>query len=157
MELLILIFVGILLILGIIGSVIPILPGPPISFLAILLLFFLTPYKLDIPVLLFLGFIVTFITLLDYILQIYGIRKYGGGEKAMNGGIIGLVIGVFFFPPISLIIGPFIGSYIGAKLDSSNENAIRIAFGSILGLLAGTLLKLVVSIFIFYKAVILFV
>lgn len=155
MEILILITVAILLIVGVIGSVIPVLPGPPISYSAILLLHFFTPYQFDTGLLITLSIFVVVITFLDYWFQFYGVKKNGGGKKATNGTLIGLLVGIFFFPPIGILLGPFTGAYVGAKMEGNDENAIRIAFGSILGFLGGTVLKLLVSGFIFYKSIVL--
>ena len=155
MEILILITVAILLIVGVIGSVIPVLPGPPISYSAILLLHFFTPYQFDTVLLITLSIFVVVITLLDYWFQFYGVKKNGGGQKATNGTLIGLLVGIFFFPPIGILLGPFTGAYVGAKMEGNDENAIRIAFGSILGFLGGTVLKLLVSGFIFYQSIVL--
>ena len=75
MEILILITVAILLIVGVIGSVIPVLPGPPISYSAILLLHFFTPYQFDTGLLITLSIFVVVITFLDYWFQFYGVKK----------------------------------------------------------------------------------
>ena len=155
MEILILITVAILLIVGVIGSVFPVLPGPPISYSAILLLHFFTPYQFDTGLLITLSIFVVVITFLDYWFQFYGVKKNGGGQKATNGTLIGLLVGIFFFPPIGILLGPFTGAYVGAKMEGNDENAIRIAFGSILGFLGGTVLKLLVSGFIFYQSIVL--
>ena len=155
MEILILITVAILLIVGVIGSVIPVLPGPPISYTAILLLHFFTPYQFETGLLITLAMIVVVITFLDYCLQFYAVKKFGGGKKATNGTLIGLLVGIFFFPPIGILLGPFIGAYFGAKIEGNDENAIRIAFGSILAFLGGTVLKLLVSGFIIYQSIVL--
>ena len=154
MEFLILISVWILILIGFMGILIPILPGPPISYIGVLILHFFTNYQLDESLLFLLGFIVVIITFIDYYLQIYGVEKYGGGKKATNGAIIGLIIGMFI-PPLGLLVGPFFGAYIGARIEGSNQNALRVAFGAIVGFLAGTLLKLVVNIFILYQVIIL--
>jgi uncharacterized protein YqgC (DUF456 family) len=154
-EILILITVAILLIVGVIGSVIPVLPGPPISYSAILLLHFFTPYQFDTVLLITLSIFVVVITFLDYWFQFYGVKKNGGGQKATNGTLIGLLVGIFFFPPIGILLGPFTGAYVGAKMEGNDENAIRIAFGSILGFLGGTVLKLLFSGFIFYQSIVL--
>ena len=152
MEILILIIVVILLIVGVIGSIIPVLPGPPISYSAILLLHFFTSYQFETGLLITLAMIVVVITFLDYWLQFYGVKKFGGGKKATNGTLIGLLVGMFFFSPIGIFLGPFVGAYVGAKIEGNDKNAISIAFGSILGFLGGTVLKLLVSGFIIYQS-----
>ena len=156
MEILILLLVGILLVVGIIGSIIPVIPGPPISYAAVLLIHFFTPYQFDSYLLITLAGIVVFVTFLDYWLQIEGVKRFGGGKKATNGTIIGLLVGISVFPPIGILVGPFLGAYIGAKMDDKSEEALKISFGAIIGFLGGTFLKLLISGFIVCKVVLVF-
>ena len=147
---LIIVLVIILLLIGLIGCIIPALPGPPISFLGLLLLHFFTSYTIDVETLWLLAAIVSLITFLDYWLQIYGVKKFGGGKKAINGTILGLVLGLLLFPPFGVIIGPFIGAFLGAKMEVKKDTsrAIKIAMGALAGFLGGTVLKFSVSIYI---------
>ena len=147
---LIIVLVIILLLIGLIGCIIPALPGPPISFLGLLLLHFFTSYTIDVETLWLLASIVSLITFLDYWLQIYGVKKFGGGKKAINGTILGLVLGLLLFPPFGVIIGPFIGAFLGAKMEVKEDTnrAIKIAMGALAGFLGGTVLKFSVSIYI---------
>ena len=151
MDVVVLIFVSVLLLIGIAGSIVPFLPGPPISFFAILILHFSSP-DFNIPDLSFLFFLVLVITFVDYWLQIYGVKKFGGGKKATNGTIIGLILGFFIFPPLGIILGPFLGAFIGAKMEGGKNDSLKIAFGSLLGFLGGVILKIIVSIYIAYCA-----
>ena len=85
---------------------------------------------------------------IDYMIPIWGTKKFGGSKRGVWGSIIGLLIGLFFAPfgLISIIIGPFVGAVIGeltAGKDSST--ALRSGFGSFMGFLGGTLLKLIAS------------
>jgi len=147
---LIIVLVIILLLIGLIGCIIPALPGPPISFLGLLLLHFFTSYTIDVETLWLLAAIVSLITFLDYWLQVYGVKKFGGGKKAINGTILGLVLGLLLFPPFGVIIGPFIGAFLGAKMEVKEvtNRAIKIAMGALAGFLGGTVLKFFVSIYI---------
>ena len=147
---LIIVLVIILLLIGLIGCIIPALPGPPISFLGLLLLHFFTSYTIDVETLWLLAAIVSLITFLDYWLQIYGVKKFGGGKKAINGTILGLLLGLLLFPPFGVIIGPFIGAFLGAKMEAKEDTnrAIKIALGALAGFLGGTVLKFAVSIYI---------
>ena len=156
MEILTLLLVGILLVVGVIGSIISVIPGPPISYAAVLLMHFFTSYQFDSYLLINLASIVVFVTFLDYWLQIEGVKIFGGGKKATNGTIIGLLVGIFVFTPIGIIVGPFVGAYIGAKMEDKSEEALKIAFGAIIGFLGGTFLKLLISGFIVYKVVLVF-
>lgn len=148
MELFIIILIGLLLLLGIIGSVVPALPGPPLAFIALLLSHFLVKPN-SIEFIIWIGFLVILITFLDYWLQIYGVQKAGGGKYAIRGSIIGIILGLFFFPPFGILLGAFAGAFIGAKMET-DSNEIKIAFGAVLGFIAGTILKVCISVYIIY-------
>ena len=150
MDFIIIIIVILLLLIGLIGCIIPALPGPPISFSGLLLFHFFTSYNLEENTLWLLAAVVVAITFLDYWLQVYGVKKFGGGKKAINGTILGLVLGLLLFPPFGLIIGPFVGAFLGAKMEAKEDTnrAIKIAMGALAGFLGGTLLKFTVSIYI---------
>ena len=155
MELFIIILIGLLLLLGIIGSIVPGLPGPPLAFTGLLLYHLLVDPML-IEVIIWIGILVTIVTFLDYWLQIYGVKKAGGGKYAIRGSIIGILLGIFLFPPFGILVGAFIGAFIGAKADmktkpkEKDSNEIKIAFGAVLGFIAGTILKVSTSVYIIY-------
>tara|TARA_B100000609_G_C16917352_1_gene282474 strand:- start:74 stop:559 length:486 start_codon:yes stop_codon:yes gene_type:complete len=151
MELFFIILVFLLLFIGLVGSFFPAIPGPPISYGALLLShFYIFPLK-DKSDLWLWALVVVIVTILDFWVQIYGVKKFGGGKMAVNGSIIGLIIGIFFIPGIGLIIGSFLGAFIGAKIEGRNiNNAFKIALGAFTGFVLGTLLKLIVSLYIIY-------
>jgi len=136
------------LLVGVIGSVIPVLPGPPISYLGLLLSHFFIN-TMDSNSLFWIGVVVVVVTVLDYYLQIYGVKKAGGGKYAIRGSIAGMLLGIFLFPPFGILIGAFIGAYLGAKMEA-NKNEVKIAFGALWGFVAGTVLKLCTSFYIIY-------
>tara|TARA_B100001287_G_C22670516_1_gene525026 strand:+ start:829 stop:1305 length:477 start_codon:yes stop_codon:yes gene_type:complete len=148
MELFIVTISFLLLLLGVFGSIFPIIPGPPFSLFGILLLHFYSTYSFDSENLFLFSVLVILITFLDVWLQIYGVKKFGGGKRATNGALIGLVIGFFVLPLFGIILGPFLGAYIGAKTDRDISNPFKVAVGSLIGFLTGTILKLITSIFI---------
>jgi uncharacterized protein YqgC (DUF456 family) len=146
MEWLLITLGALLIIGGLIGCIIPVLPGPPISYAGLLLLQLTedAPFSTE-TLMIWLG-VTIFVTVLDYIVPVWGTRKYGGTKKGVWGSIIGLIVGIFFFPPIGIIVGPFAGAIIGEMMAGKNSNdAFRAGFGSFIGLLAGTLLKLIAS------------
>jgi uncharacterized protein YqgC (DUF456 family) len=143
----ILLITGILLmILGIIGCLVPVLPGPPFSYLGILLLHFSRFGQFSTPALIAMGSIALVVTILDYIVPVWGTRKFGGSKYGTRGATIGLIIGLFL-GPLGLIIGPFIGAFVGELIFKDNVNyAIKAGFGSLLGFLTGIGLKLAASL-----------
>ena len=157
MDILIICVVAFILLLGIIGCFVPIVPGPPISYGALLVFHFFSSYSIDENTLWLMAFVVISVTVFDLWVQIYGVKKFGGTKKAVNGSIIGLIIGIFILVPFGLgllgiIFGPFLGAFIGARMEENSDvnKAIKIALGALAGFLAGTMLKLSVSLYIIY-------
>ena len=106
-EVLLIICVVILLLLGVIGSVIPVLPGPILSYFALLISHFFiksTP-KMDGYFVLWLGLVIVIVTISDYFLQVYGVKKVGGGKFAIRGSVLGMILGIFLFPPFGILVG----------------------------------------------------
>ena len=79
------------LILGLVGSVLPIVPGPPLSFLGLLLLHLFTSFNLEGDYLFYFGAFAVIITLLDYWLQIYSVKYFGGGRSSTFGVVLGIL------------------------------------------------------------------
>tara|TARA_B000000475_G_C15934265_1_gene422085 strand:+ start:474 stop:962 length:489 start_codon:yes stop_codon:yes gene_type:complete len=152
MDIIIICVVTFILLLGIIGCFVPIMPGPPISYGALLLFHFSTSYSIKDDILWLMAFIVLAVTVFDLWVQIYGVKKFGGTKKAVNGSIIGLVIGIFFLPPFGIIFGPFLGAFIGAIMEEGSDvnKSIKIALGALSGFMVGTMLKISVSLYIIY-------
>ena len=142
-----LIGLGILfLILGILGGVLPVLPGPPLSYVALLLLHFTDKYQFSSKFLIIWAVATIVVYLLDYIIPAWGTKKFGGSKRGVWGSMIGLLIGLFLFPPFGIIIGPFAGAVIGEITGGkANKTALKAGLGSFIGFLAGTMLKLIVS------------
>lgn len=142
-----LIGLGILfLILGILGGVLPVLPGPPLSYVALLLLHFTDKYQFSSKFLIIWAVATIVVYLLDYIIPAWGTKKFGGSKRGVWGSMIGLLIGLFLFPPFGIIIGPFAGAVIGEITGGKdNKTALKAGLGSFIGFLAGTMLKLIVS------------
>jgi len=134
--------------LGLIGSFIPGLPGPPLSYLGLLMVEFIDENQ-DWNAVIWIGVVVLVVTVLDYYLQIYGVKKSGGGKYAIRGSVIGMLLGIFLFPPFGILAGAFIGAYVGAKMET-DKNEVKIAFGALWGFIAGTVLKLCTSSYIIY-------
>ena len=159
MEYLIYLLAVLFIIVGIIGDVVPGLPGVPISYAAMLLLHFFTDINYSVSTLVIYGIVCLLITVLDYFVPIWGTKKFGGTKAGVRGSTIGLIIGVIVLPLlgvvlgpfgiIGIIAGPFVGAYIGEKMSGVDDTlAWRSAFGSFVGFMAGTLLKVVYSIVI---------
>lgn len=135
-----------MMISGILGGILPVLPGPPLSYIGLLLLHFTERYQFSPRFLIIWAFITVLVFLLDYVIPAWGTRRYGGSKRGVWGSVIGLIVGLFFFPPFGIIIGPFVGAVLGEFSSGKDSgSAFRSGFGSFVGLLAGTLLKLIAS------------
>ena len=153
MEIVFIIICGIFIFLGIVGSFLPVLPGPPTSWLGFLILYFTTSVEVSLSFLLITLLIALFIFFLDSIISVLGVKKMGGGRAGMIGSSLGLIIGILFMGPLGIIIGPFVGAFLGELIANNNttEGAIKTATGALLGFLSGVFLKFIVSIaFAFY-------
>jgi uncharacterized protein len=141
----------ILLIVGIAGCIIPFLPGPPLAYGSLILLQ-LTSYEPYSEKFLITWAIVTIVVLIaDYYIPVWGTKKFGGTKGGVWGATIGLILGMFLFPPFGLIAGPFIGAFAGEMFNNQDFNkALRSAIGSFIGFVAGTLMKLGICIVMGY-------
>lgn len=136
------------LIVGIIGCLVPVLPGPPLSFAGILILHFTDFAEFRLNLLIILGVIAIVVAVFDYVVPIWGTKKFGGTKYGIRGATIGLLVGLFFGPP-GIIIGPFLGAVTGEMIYKDDFNyAIRAGFGSLIGFMAGIGIKLATSLII---------
>lgn len=139
----------IFMLVGIVGSFLPVLPGPPISWFGLLLLFLTSAIPQDWW---FLGItlaIAIVVFAMDYIIPAIGTKKFGGTKAGMIGTTIGLLVAIIF--PVlgifGIVIWPFVGAFVGEILNKANKKtALKAAFGSFLGFLTGTFLKFMVTI-----------
>jgi uncharacterized protein YqgC (DUF456 family) len=135
----------ILMILGIIGCLVPVLPGPPLSFLGLIFLHLSRFGQFSKTTLITLGIIAVIATVMDYVVPVWGTRKFGGSKYGARGATVGLIIG-FFLGPMGIIVGPLIGAFVGEMIFKDDIHyAARAGFGSLLGFLTGIGLKLAVS------------
>lgn len=147
-----LIILGIMLLLaGLAGCVIPVIPGPALSYLALVVLQFLPEPAFTNQFMLNWAAIVFLVTVLDYVAPVYGAKRYGGTKWGVNGSILGVILGFLLIGPVGLIVGPFIGAYIGELITGKGASiALKAAFGTFVGFLAGTFVKIIVALIITY-------
>jgi uncharacterized protein YqgC (DUF456 family) len=147
MDIVLLILCGLLLAVGIAGCIIPALPGPPLSFLALIVYQFTSYPAFSAATIVILGLITVAASLADYYLPIIG-TKYSGGTKNGNiGAGLGLLIGFFVLPGVGVIIGPFVGAVVGEVIGGKKfDEAMKIGFGTLVTLLAGIFMKLALSL-----------
>ncbi|HEX2394277.1 MAG TPA: DUF456 domain-containing protein [Bacteroidales bacterium] len=168
MDYLFIILGAICILVGIVGSILPGLPGPPLSYLGILLIHWTRFAQFSGKFLVTWAIIVLIVAVLDYVVPVWGTKKYGGTTAGVRGSTIGLIIGVILLPMLGIVLGPFgifgilggpfIGAWIGERSAGQDQKrALRAAFGSFVGFLAGTIMKIAVSMvlaFYYFKVVI---
>ena len=143
------------IIIGVLGSLLPILPGPPISYAGVLLLHFTQYAQYSTRFLVLFAILTAVVAVLDYVIPIWGTKKFGGSKYGTWGATIGVVVGIFM-GPVGMIAGPFIGAVVGEMIYGKKSNeAFRAGLGSFIGFITGTLMKIVLSVilaFHFFKA-----
>ncbi len=128
------------------GCVLPVLPGPPISYLALLLIHFTGTAELSTVWLATFGVLALAMTVVDYVVPVYATKKFGGSKSGAWGAGIGLAVGLFV-PFVGIFVGTFLGALLGELYQGNDfDRAIKAAVGSCIGILTGTLGKLVVSL-----------
>ena len=157
MEIFIAILGALLVIVGLIGSFIPMIPGPPISFVGVLMLLFLPASTLTWKFFVFWGIVVTIFQILNYYIPAWGVSKFGGTKYGMWGSIIGALVFIFCSPInaifgyfigaiLGVILGPFIGAVVGELIGGMKFKAsLKAGFGSFIGTFVGMVLGIIVS------------
>jgi uncharacterized protein YqgC (DUF456 family) len=142
------------IIVGIAGCILPVIPGPLVTYAGIVIIHFTKFADFNVNTLLVLGALAVIIQAFDYIVPAWGAKKFGGSRAGVWGSIIGLIIGIFFLPLgpfgiIGILGGPFCGALAGELIaGKETDKALRAAFGTFIGFIAGTLMKLAVAIII---------
>lgn len=153
MDILLIVLSFILLIGGIVGCFLPVLPGPPLAYVGLLLMHFSERIEFSIIFLLITLLLVVVLQVLDYITPILG-NKYSGGSSAGNRGCVaGTILGLFFMP-WGIILGPFFGTIVGELMGGNDWHyAIRSGFGVLIGFVLGTILKVVTCIYFLIQGI----
>jgi uncharacterized protein YqgC (DUF456 family) len=145
------IILGIILcIVGIAGSLLPLLPGPPIAYVGLLLQQFREPNPFTSKFLLIWAAIVVVSLVLDYLIPIWGTKKFGGTKYGVWGCTLGF-LAAFWMGPWGVIIGPFAGAFVGEMIGGQDsKKSFKAALGSFAGFLLGSFLKLVICFFFLF-------
>jgi len=126
-----LIILGLLIaVVGLMGCIVPAIPGPPLNFLSLLLLELAVQNAFATDFYFLWGGITIVITVLDYVLPIMGAKVYKASSFGIWGSIIGMIIGIIFFPPFGMILGLFIGAVLG-ELIAGKEEGEALKIGSV--------------------------
>ncbi|OZV69371.1 DUF456 domain-containing protein [Winogradskyella aurantia] len=147
MELFLTLLAFFLILLGIAGSFLPVIPGPLTSWAGLLVLHLTAGVEMSSTFLIVTLLISVFIYILDYIIPAIGTKRFGGSRLGMIGTTLGLIVGLLSPIPFGIVIGPFIGALVGEMIHRNDfDKAIKAAFGSFLGFVASTFMKFILSI-----------
>ena len=137
-----------LVLLGLIGSVVPAIPGPPLSWVGLLLLHLSSAAQYSVSFLIVTAVVAAVITVMDFVFPSLSTKKHGGSKAGIWGCNIGLVVSIIGLPfgpqgLLGVIFWPFVGALLGEFLSGKKDKAaLRAAWGAFLGFLTGTGLKL---------------
>ena len=142
----------ILLIVGILGTVLPVLPGLLLSLCGLLIYKFGTDAPLSMVYIWIFVFLTAISVVLNYVIPAKTTRKYGGTRWGSIGSIIGTIAGMFLIPvPFGFLIGMFLGVFVGELLHDANDKkkAWNSTKGALIGFLYGTDFNLIVGLAMF--------
>lgn len=142
---------GTCMVVGIMGCILPVLPGPPVSYAGLILLQLTSRHPFTTIFLIMFATLTILVTILDYVIPVYGTKKLQGSKYGIWGSALGLFIGLIFFPLPGIIIGPLLGAFLGELISGKKpDKALRSSLGSFLGFLAGAAIKLILSLVMAY-------
>ena len=139
-------------VLGIAGSILPGLPGTPVSWIGLLLLYIWGPEEMPVRTLVIWGIVTVIVSVVDYLVPMWLTKATGGSKYAERGAMIGLIAGIIL-TPIGMILGSFLGALI-AEIEWGRKrtgDALKAATGSFIGFILGTGLKTIVSVLILWR------
>lgn len=148
MNTVLIILAVVLVVVGLVGSVVPGLAGPPFSWAGLLLVHLSDAAQFSTPFLVATAAAAVVITILDYIVPSWSTKRHGGSKAGVTGCNIGLIISIVGLPIgptglLGVIVWPFVGALVGEMLGGKqSREALRAAWGAFLGFLTGTGLKL---------------
>ena len=143
MEIALLIIAGICMIIGILGSILPGLPGIPVAYAGLWIAQATERIDFSWQTLVVWGGVTILVSVLDYVIPAWGTKRYGGTKYGVWGSTIGVFVGMFF-GAIGIIVGPLVGAIVGELIGGKGQKeALRAGWGSFIGILCGTVLKLI--------------
>jgi len=134
----------VLILAGLIGCIVPILPGPPVAFISLLLISLAGGWQVyQVWLLVLLGAAAVLAAVSDSVLPVLSSRRSGAGKAGIRGSVIGMIVGTFLFPPFGTIAGAFVGAFAGELIwRREDSRPLKAALGVFSGTLAATVVKL---------------
>lgn len=138
---------------GLLGAVLPALPGPPVAYAGALLLLLCPGTEVSTTFLVVSGIIMLVITVVDYLLPVWFTKMSGGSKESVRGALVGMVLGLFFLP-WGLVLGPFLGAFAGEYIACNRAGkAFKVASASFIAFLVTTMLKIIYGVVILFYIV----
>ncbi|HBI17606.1 MAG: hypothetical protein UR60_C0017G0021 [Candidatus Moranbacteria bacterium GW2011_GWF2_34_56] len=137
-----------LMIGGIIGSVLPVVPGPILSFAGLLVYYIFQEEKiLTLGPLVFFGLGMLFLVVADYLLPLLGVKFLGASKSGQWGAIIGAILGIAFFPPLGIFLGALVGGIVGELYHGKEpQEAVKAGAGVVTGSIVAIFLQVIFSL-----------
>lgn len=143
MEIFLLVIAFLFILLGIVGSVVPGLPGIPLAYVGLWIAQATERVDFSWQMLLIWGIVTVVVQVLDYVIPAWGTKRFGGTRYGVWGSIIGVFAGLWF-GAVGVIVGPLVGAILGELIGGKEaREALRAGWGSFVGILFGTLIKLI--------------
>lgn len=138
-------------VIGLLGVIVPVLPGTLFSYIGLLCAYFVAGSTITMTQIVVCGVLSLAVILLDYILPGYFTKLFGGTKSGITGATIGTFVGFLFGLP-GILLGPFFGAVIGEMVggNAALDKAVTIGFGSLLSFLVGSGVKLIVGLYMVY-------
>ncbi len=154
-EILVAVLGSAIVVAGLIGCIVPVIPGPPVAYLALLLVSWAGGWDIfALWVLIVMAVAAVGAAVLDSILPVLTSRRSGAGKAGIWGSVLGMLIGTIFFPPFGTVIGAFLGALAGELLVMRKG---RKPLKAALGVFNGTMLAIVVKLSVSGVIAVLFV
>jgi len=145
MDILFIIIGSLLIIAGFISSFLPVIPGPPLSYMGLLTLQLTAAHPFSLQFFVIWAVVVAVLMVLDNVILAYGTKRFGGSAYGIWGCMIGMFVGLFF-SHIGLVVGPLAGAFVGELIGGKkSDQAFRSAMGSFIGFLTSLVLKVIAS------------
>lgn len=140
--------VVIIMLLGVAGTVVPLIPGIPLIFVSILAYGWYEGFNIITPkYLAFMGTLTVLAVIIDYLSTVMGAKYFGSSKKGVWGAFLGTFVGIFIFPPLGILVGPWLGASIGEYIECNDINkAVKAGVGTVVGLFSGMIFTLILGL-----------
>lgn len=146
LSILLILLALVLALTGVLGAILPALPGPPLTFVSLLMAYLMFPGMVSDSLLLTMAILTVVVLALDYVAPIWLTRLGGGSKRAEWGATLGIIAGLFFLP-LGIILGPLLGAMVGELTAGGNiTKAIKVGLMSLISFLLTTGMKLTLSL-----------